>query len=109
MYFGTMALAGLTLSLAACFLWPVEFLDLHQIPIDAFNLCPIHARYGLGYASAVLDLSAFVIIAWCAYRNMNVLKLSAVVRTIVTEGTIYFLAMVTMQIYIQISVALMEV
>ena len=40
---------------------------------------------------------------------MSVFRLSAVVRTIVTEGTIYFLAMVTLQIYIQLSLALMEV
>jgi len=40
---------------------------------------------------------------------MDALKLSAVIRTIVTEGTIYFLAMLTLQIYVQISLALMEV
>ena len=53
-----------------------------------------------------LELSAFVIVAWCAYRNVNTLKFSAVVRTIVAEATIYFLAMVALQIYIQLSFAL---
>ena len=47
--------------------------------------------------------------AWCAYRGMSVLRLSVVVRTIVTEGTIYFLAMFALQIYIQLSFILMEV
>ena len=56
-----------------------------------------------------LELSAFLVIAWCAYRNMSTLKLSVVIRTIVTEATIYFLAMVAMQIYVQISFVLTEV
>ena len=56
-----------------------------------------------------LDVSAFLVIAWYAYRGMPVFKLSAVVRTIVTEGTIYFLAMLAMQIYTQMSFALTEV
>jgi len=54
MYFGTMALARLALSLAACFLRPVEFTDLPPIPIDAFNLCPIVARYELRYATGAI-------------------------------------------------------
>jgi len=53
-----------------------------------------------------IELSAFVVVAWCAYRNVNTLKFSAVVRTIVAEATIYFLAMVALQIYIQLSFAL---
>ena len=40
---------------------------------------------------------------------MNTFKFSAIVRTIVAEATIYFLAMVALQIYIQISLVLMEV
>ena len=40
---------------------------------------------------------------------MPILRLSALVRTIVTEGTIYFLAMFAMQIYVQLSYILMEV
>jgi len=47
------------------------------------------------------DISAFLIITWSAYRGMRVFKLSAVLRTIVTEGTIYFLAMLGMQIFTQ--------
>ena len=54
MYFGAMAMARLALSLAACFLRPVELLDLPPIPIDAFNLCPIVARYELRYATGVV-------------------------------------------------------
>lgn len=56
-----------------------------------------------------LDLSAFLVVAWCTFRNMGVFKLSAVVRTIATEATIYFLAMVVLQIYSQLSFILMEV
>jgi len=50
-----------------------------------------------------LEISAFLVVAWCAYRNVSTLKLSAVVRTIVAEATIYFLAMVALQIYVQLS------
>jgi len=40
---------------------------------------------------------------------MPVLRLSAVVRTIVTEGTIYFLAMLAVQIYVLLSFVFLEV
>ena len=40
---------------------------------------------------------------------MSTLKLSAVIRTIVAEATMYFLAMVALQIYVQLSFVLMEV
>jgi len=49
-----------------------------------------------------LDLSAFVVVAWCAYRHVNTLKFSVVIRTIVAEATIYFLAMVALQVYVQL-------
>lgn len=56
-----------------------------------------------------LDVSAFLVLAQYAYRGMPVFKLSAVVRTIVTEGTIYFLAMLAIQIYTLLSFVFMEV
>ena len=37
---------------------------------------------------------------------MGTLKISAVIRTIVAEATIYFLAMIALQIYIQLTFAL---
>jgi len=40
---------------------------------------------------------------------MNTLKFSAVIRTIVAEGTIYFIAMVALQIFILLSFILMGV
>ena len=57
----------------------------------------------------IIDLSAFLVVAWCAYRNMSTLKLSAVIRTIVAEATMYFLAMVALQMYVQLSFVLMKV
>ena len=56
-----------------------------------------------------LDLSAFIVVAWCIFHNMRALKFSMVVRTIITDATIYFLAMVTLQIYSQLSFIFMEV
>jgi len=56
-----------------------------------------------------LDLSAFLVVAWCTYRSLNTLKLSVVIRTIVAEATIYFLAMVAVQVYVQLSYILAEV
>jgi len=40
-YFGTLALARLAVSLASAFARPVAFVDLPPIPIDAFNFCPV--------------------------------------------------------------------
>ena len=55
------------------------------------------------------ELSAFLIIIWYAYRNRGLFKLSALVRAIVTEASIYFLAMVTAQTCIQVSISFMGV
>ena len=40
-YFGTLALARLAVSLASSFVRPVAFVDLPPIPIDAFNFCAV--------------------------------------------------------------------
>lgn len=40
---------------------------------------------------------------------MGILKFSALARTLVAEATVYFLAMLTAQIYVQLSLILMEV
>jgi len=48
-------------------------------------------------AGKTLELPAFLVVAWCASCNRGVLKFSAVIRTIVAEATIYFLAMVAVQ------------
>ena len=56
-----------------------------------------------------LELSAFLVIVWYTYRNKSALKFSALVRTIAAEATVYFLVMVTAQVYIQLSLSLMEV
>ena len=55
------------------------------------------------------ELSAFLVIVWYTYRNISTLKFSTIIRTIVTEATIYFLAMIAIQIYIELSLILMEV
>jgi len=56
-----------------------------------------------------LELSAFLAIAFYTYRNKSAFKFSALVRTIASEATINFLAMVAVQTYIQISLSVMEV
>lgn len=56
-----------------------------------------------------LELSAFLVIVRYTYRNKRMLKFSALVRAIVAEASIYFLAMIAMQIYVQSSVSLMKV
>jgi len=136
-YFGTLASARLAVSLASAFARPVAFVDLPPIPIDALNFCPVVPNLqfrlvpnaiGTAFGEWVvpvsaagvksqrllitgisLELSAFLVIGWCVSRNMRTLRISAVIRTIVAEATIYFLAMVALQIYIQLSYVLMEV
>ena len=56
-----------------------------------------------------LELSAFLVIVWYTILDKRMLKLSGLVRTIVAEATIYFIAMVAIQIYVQLSLNLMEV
>lgn len=56
-----------------------------------------------------LELSAFLVIVWYTYRNKSALKFSALIRTIAAEATVYFLVMVAAQVYIQLSLSLMEV
>jgi len=55
-----------------------------------------------------LELSAFLVIIRYTYHNKSMLKFSALIRTMVTEATIYFLAIVTMQTYVLLSLILME-
>ena len=56
-----------------------------------------------------LELSAFLVIVWYTYRNKSTLKFSALIRTMITEATIYFLAMVALQTSVQISLSLTNV
>ena len=46
-----------------------------------------------------VELSAFIVIVWCIYRLNRALKVSALISTIVTEATVYFLVMVAVQVY----------
>ena len=56
-----------------------------------------------------IEISAFLVVIWCTYRNKGKLKFSALARAIVTEATVYFLVMLTAQVYIQISFNLVKV
>lgn len=74
-------------------------------------LVPIVGVKSRGFADheARLELSVFLVIARYTYRNKSTLKFSALIRTIAAEATIYFLAMIAMQIYVQLALNLMEV
>ena len=132
-YFGTLAVARLATFLVSFFVEPLSVVDLSVVPIDVFNLCAIKVNpkllsapisigtaFGTWFHSFQLnaeiadykehsDISAFLIIAQYTYRNKRMLKFSALVRAIVAEASIYFLAMLAMQIYVQLSVSLMQV
>ena len=56
-----------------------------------------------------LELSAFLVIIWYTYCNQSSLVISGVIRTVVAEATIYFLAMLALQTYIQLSLHITEV
>ena len=56
-----------------------------------------------------LELSAFFIIVRYTYRNRGTLKFSALIRAMITEATIYFLAMIALQMYVQLSLIFMKV
>ena len=123
------------MALTTAFLKPPMFVEFPAVPVDAFNMCGIAvdlqfmsvpsslgtafgaslrwfwllARNPIADLEVYLELSAFLAIAWYTYRNKSALKFSALVRTIVSEATIYFLVMVAVQTYIQISLSLVEV
>jgi hypothetical protein len=48
-------------------------------------------------------------VVWYTYRNKNMLKVSALVRTIAAEATIYFTVIVAVQIYTQLSFSFVDV
>ena len=129
-------LARVVMSIVKAFAKPPTFVELPPVPIDAFNVCgPVvddlrfmlvpsslgtvfgtsRRLFGLSAQSSIadhgvhLELSAFLVMAWYAYRNKGALKISVLVRTIVSEATIYFLVMVAAQTCIQVSLSLTEV
>ena len=135
-YFGALALARVAVSLATSFIKPPTIVDLPPFPVDAFDLCGIvvHLQFkmvpnsiGSAFGKHLfsldcwvktprivdngehLELSAFLVMVWFTYREKSKLKVSVLIRTIIAEGTIYFLAMVALQIYIQVSFVLTEV
>ena len=130
-YFGALVLARLASALATPFVKPPIVPDIPPIPLDIFNFCgvltdldPMLIPSSIGTAFGTcwipsapsvfdhvehLELSAFLVIALYTYSNKRALKFSAVVSTIVSEATIYFLAMVAVQTFIQISMNVMEV
>ncbi|KAF9780093.1 hypothetical protein BJ322DRAFT_1165342 [Thelephora terrestris] len=50
-----------------------------------------------------LEISAFAIIVWYTYRNRGMLKFLPLVRTIVMQAGVWFIAIVVTQIYVQAS------
>ena len=56
-----------------------------------------------------LELSAFLVVVQYTYRHKSTLKFSALIRTMVAEATVYFLAMTAFQIYAQLSLVVMNV
>ena len=50
---------------------------------------------------ASIEVSAFTIVVWYTYRNRSMLKLMVLVRTIVTQASIWFIGIIIAHIYIQ--------
>lgn len=137
-YFGTLALARLAMTLASTFSVSPTIINLPQVPIDAFDLCAVVVEFkfklvpnsiGCAFGALVvalvpvdrakfrgllitgehLEISIFLVIVWYTYHNQGKFRFSALVRTIITEATIYFLVMSAMQTYVLISWSLMSV
>jgi len=111
-YFGTLILARFTIGLVAAFIKPPTILEFPLVPVDAFNQCAtivnLHLMLIPSSLGTAFELSAFLVIAWYTYRNKSALKFSALVRTIISEATIYFLVMIALQTYIQLSLSIMQ-
>jgi len=111
-YFGTLALARFMIALIVVLIKHPTIVGSLPVPIDAFNQCATVMDLRLMLIPSSLgtafELSAFLVIAWYTYRNKSALKFSALVRTIISEATIYVLVMVALQTFIQISLGLMQ-
>ena len=130
-YFGALVLARLASALATPFVKPPIVPDIPPIPLDIFNFCgvltdldPMLIPSSIGTAFGTcwipsapsvfdhvehLELSAFLVIVWYTYRYRVTLKFSVLARTIVAEATVYFLAMVALQVYVQLSLSALKV
>ena len=113
-YFGLLALARLVMAFVTAFYNPSA-----PMPIQ-FRLVPnsVGTTFGMWLRTLrdvslimnpYIELSAFLVIVFYTYRNKRSLKFSGLVFTVVTESTVYFLAMVAAQIYVQISYNLIKV
>ena len=111
------------MSLVTAFASPLRFTNSPPVPIDAsrscgmaadvpFKLVPNYIGTAFGMRLYIVDidcrlrrtcvdLSAFIIIVWCTCRSRRrgMLRFSGLIRSIVTDATIYFLATITAQIY----------
>jgi len=109
-YFVALSLARLSLSLASSFANTPSITTFPEIPVDAFNLCRIIAQLKFKFVPSIIgsvfELSAFFVIVWCTYKST--LRFSTLVRMIVAEATVHFLAMIAVQAYVQLSLSLME-
>ena len=56
-----------------------------------------------------IEVSAFTIIVWHTYRSSHGLRLMALIRTIVIQASVWFIAIIITQIYVQVSFHYMEV
>ena len=52
---------------------------------------------------ACIEISAFTIIVWYAYHPGNTFKLMALVRTVLIQASIWFIAIIIVQMYIQVN------
>ena len=113
-YFGILALARLVMAFVTAFYNPSA-----PMPIQ-FRLVPnsVGTTFGMWLRTLrgvslimnpYVELSAFLVIVFHTYRNKGSLKFSGLVFTVVTESTVYFLAMVAAQIYVQISYNVIKV
>ena len=55
--------------------------------------------------SSRLDVSVFAIVVWYTFRHTNMFKFSALLRTMLAQATVYIIAIIIMQIYIQVSLS----
>ena len=105
---------------------------LPDIPFEVFKACgalvPFHLQLILSaigtaigelFASLVItasgsrrivsDISAFCVIIWFAYSTATIFRFSSLVRTIVTDGTVYFIIVTVIQMLLVLSVSISDV
>ena len=75
-----------------------SFLPFRSAPYSVRDANRYHGR--ILFTNARIEVSAFAIVVWRTYPNIKMLKFFLLVRTLVTQATVYFIAVAVVHIFV---------